>query len=128
MDRKPNNWASLWRQSPTPAQIKILDCLAERIPRQDVHKKLGIAATTVTTQLSRICNLFGVENWREALAIYQHTDYRPSVIDKLDRAETLLRTVLLHPATNNTMAQPKLLQCLDALARARRILKAQKSP
>jgi DNA-binding CsgD family transcriptional regulator len=128
----PKDWLSLHRDLgkayPTAAQIRILDCLAENdVLPEDVHKTLGLAQSTVKTQLRRLYRRLGVENWREALTLYHQAADPPSLVDKLDRAETLLRAVLLHPSTNNTQAQPRLLQCLDSLARARRILKAART-
>jgi DNA-binding CsgD family transcriptional regulator len=105
----------------SPAQVRILACLAEGLYPNEVPLKLNLHHNTVRTQISRICEKLGAENWREALLIYRSST---GLIPLLNQAEVLLRAALLDPRTNNTLAQPKLLQCLDALERARQILKA----
>lgn len=54
----------------TPAQEKIMALLAKGVLPGQVHKELGIAQGTVSTQLSRICLRLKVKNWLQALLIY----------------------------------------------------------
>lgn len=115
-----------WSRQPlTPQQLRILTLLFEGVLPKEVHAKLGMSKSAVHTQIQRLCARLGVENWVQAIGLHRPA---PTIWAKMNQAEVLLRDVLFDPRTNNTLAQPKLLQCLDLLGRARQILKALSAP